>query len=132
VYWQHIAVSHLLDYLSFLFISCFIIFRSLLVLIFGSPRKYVGRLYLAQNRAMEIIELLEELLPIEMPFKVSKIEKEETLKEVHIYLEVEKSYRPNKDCTSVRQYYTRKWEHLKLFKYLEHFKIRILFAFDVI
>jgi len=82
-------------------------------------------LYLAQKSAMEIIELLEELLPIEPPFRVSKIEKDEFLKEVHIYLEVEKSYRPNKDCTVVRQYYTRKWEHLKLFEYRSYLHCRL-------
>lgn len=74
---------------------------------------------------MEIVDLLSELLPIESPFQISKIEKDEDLKQVHIYLEIEKTYRPHADCGSVRQYYDRSWEHLKLFEYRSFLHCRV-------
>ena len=80
---------------------------------------------------MEIIEILEELLPIEHPFLVSKIEKDEESKEVHIHLEVDESYRPNSDCGGIHQYYPRKWEHLKLFEYRSFLHCRLPIYKDI-
>ena len=66
---------------------------------------------------MEILEIIEELLPITPPFYVREIKKDEEKNEVYIHLGIEKSYRPNTDCGNIRQYYNRTWEHLKIFQY---------------
>lgn len=66
---------------------------------------------------MNIIEIFEELLPIESPFFVDFITKDEDKLEVTIHLDVEKKYRPHADCGTVRQYYERTWEHINLFQY---------------
>ena len=66
---------------------------------------------------MEIMSVLEELLPINSPFYVVKVDKAETEQEVHIHLEIDDTYRPNETSGGIHQYYTRKWEHLKLFQY---------------
>ena len=66
---------------------------------------------------MNILEVLEELLPVESPFYVDFVSKDEEAKKVYIHVGVAKSYRPNEDCTSIHQYYERTWEHLSLFEY---------------
>jgi transposase len=66
---------------------------------------------------MNIVEIFEELLPIESPFFIDSITKDEDKLEVTIYLGVEKGYRPHSDCGTVRQYYERTWEHINLFQY---------------
>jgi len=66
---------------------------------------------------MDILEIFEQLLPIESPFFVDFISKDEENMEVTIHLGIEKSYRPHADCGTVRHYYNRKWEHLKIFQY---------------
>lgn len=66
---------------------------------------------------MNIIEILEELLPVESPFFIDSVKKDEDNQEVHIQLGVEKGYRPHADCGSVRQYYQRTWEHINIFQY---------------
>ena len=66
---------------------------------------------------MNILKVLEELLPIESPFYVDFVTKDEDTKQVFIHLCVDNSYRPNKDCKTIRQYYNRTWEHLSLFEY---------------
>lgn len=66
---------------------------------------------------MNILEIFEELLPIENPFYVDSLRKDEQAKKVYIYLGIEKSYRPNDDCKTIHQYYERTWEHLSLFEY---------------
>lgn len=66
---------------------------------------------------MNVLEIFEELLPLKSPFYVDFIRKDEDTKKVYIHLGVEKSYRPNKDCKTIHQYYERTWEHLNLFEY---------------
>jgi len=66
---------------------------------------------------MNILEILEELLPVESPFYVDFVTKEEEAKKVFIHLGIDKSYRPNENCKTIRQYYKRTWEHLNLFEY---------------
>jgi len=66
---------------------------------------------------MNLLEIFEELLPIEPPFFVDFISKDEENLEVTIHLGIEKSYRPHSDCGTIRQYYNRKWEHLNIFQY---------------
>lgn len=66
---------------------------------------------------MKVIEILDELLPISTPFYVDSVTKDEEAQEVHIHLNIEKSYRPHADCGTVHQYYQRKWEHIKIFQY---------------
>ena len=61
-------------------------------------------------------EILAELLPIVYPFKISKIDKDIEKKEVHFYLEIEKTY-PKPKAYIKHQYYDRIWEHLPLFEY---------------
>jgi hypothetical protein len=70
---------------------------------------------------MNLLEIFEELLPIESPFFVDLITKDEATKKVYIHLGVEKTYRPNNDCATIRQYYERTWEHLNLFGLFDNF-----------
>lgn len=65
---------------------------------------------------MEIINELTSLLPLEAPFFIDRVEKDEVGREVHIYLGVDKTYRPTTEYT-LHSYYERTWEHLKLFQY---------------
>jgi len=65
---------------------------------------------------MDIIEILEELLPVVHPFKLREVKKDETLQEVHLYFEIEKGHGAPEGFT-VHQYYDRKWEHVNLFQY---------------
>ena len=74
---------------------------------------------------MNILEIFEELLPIENPFYVDSLRKDEQAKKVYIYLGIEKSYRPNDDCKTIHQYYERTWEHLSLFEYRCFIKCRL-------
>ena len=62
------------------------------------------------------MEILLNLLGISSPFYLEKIEKDETNKEVHLYLSIETSYTLGKNWTrhSMR---SRKWEHLNWFEY---------------
>ena len=66
---------------------------------------------------MDILKVLEELLPIDSPFFVEKVTKDEEKLEVDIHIGIEKSYRPHADCGTVRQYYNRTWEHINIFQY---------------
>jgi transposase len=66
---------------------------------------------------MNIIEIFEELLPVESPFFIDFVTKDEEKLKVTIHLSVEKDYRPHSDCGTVRQYYERTWEHINLFQY---------------
>jgi transposase len=75
---------------------------------------------------MNLLEIFEELLPIESPFFVDLITKDEATKKVYIHLGVEKTYRPNNDCATIRQYYERTWEHLNLFEYRCFIKCKLL------
>ena len=74
---------------------------------------------------MNIVEIFEELLPIESPFYIDKIVKEEEKKKVFIHIKVEKTYRPNDACVGVHQYYERTWEHLNVFEYRCYIKCRL-------
>jgi len=65
---------------------------------------------------MQLSEILEELLPLAAPLKVKQVEKDETLREVHVHLEIDSTYQPPSGQV-VHQYYDRKWEHLALFQY---------------
>jgi transposase len=65
---------------------------------------------------MELLEPIRELLPISPPFSIVRIEKEESLQEVHIYLSVSKEARPSSDY-HLHSCYSRTWEHLRLFQY---------------
>jgi len=65
---------------------------------------------------MNIIEIIEELLPVVYPFQLDKVEKEESEQEVHFYFSIEKSY-GSPDGFTIHQYYNRKWEHLNIFQY---------------
>lgn len=75
-----------------------------------------GHVNLAEKSVMEIVEILEELLTIDSPFKIHQVLKDEKNEEVHIHLEIDKSYRPSKGLT-IHQYYDRTWEHINLFQY---------------
>lgn len=66
---------------------------------------------------MEIVEVLEELLPLDSPFAIKEIIKNEEDATVYIHIEVDKSYRPYEHYGGIHQYYDRTWEHLKLFEY---------------
>jgi len=65
---------------------------------------------------MNIIEIIEELLPAVSPFQLDKVEKEETKQEVHLYFSIEKPHGPPEGFT-IHQYYDRTWEHLNIFQY---------------
>jgi len=64
---------------------------------------------------MDLIKAFTELLPIEAPFEIDKLEKDESNQEVHIYLRVDKQKLPPNN--SLHSHYKRSWEHLKLFQY---------------
>jgi len=55
---------------------------------------------------------------------VKQIEKDELAQEVHIHLEVDKSYSPGSDLI-VHQYYNRTWEHLAIFQYKSFIHCRV-------
>lgn len=65
---------------------------------------------------MNIIEIIEELLPVVYPFKLQEVKKDEGQQEIHLYFIIEKSYASPKGHT-VHQYYERTWEHLNIFQY---------------
>ena len=65
---------------------------------------------------MDIIDQLTELLPISYPFILLRVEREEALREVHLYLEISAAH-PIPDGYSLHSHYSRTWEHLKLFEY---------------
>lgn len=65
---------------------------------------------------MDIVQQLTSLLPIEYPFELLRVEKDEEKQEVHLYLHVCKAYLPQVHH-SIHSYYERSWEHLKLFQY---------------
>lgn len=73
---------------------------------------------------MDIVKQLESLLPLSYPFSISRIEKDEALEQVHIYLQVSKDYRPSPGH-SVHSYYERSWEHLRLFQYRSFLHCRL-------
>ncbi len=74
---------------------------------------------------MGIIKVIEELLPVESPFYVDYVTKDEEQQMVYIHLGIEKSYRPHENCGTVRQYYERTWEHIRLFQYRCFIKCRL-------
>lgn len=65
---------------------------------------------------MRIIEIIDELLPLSHPLSVNRVEKDDTEQEVHIHLQVDKSYSPGEEYI-IHQYYDRTWEHLDIFQY---------------
>lgn len=65
---------------------------------------------------MDIVKQLTSLLPVESPFELFRVEKQEEKQEVHLYLQVSKDYLPAAQH-SLHSYYQRSWEHLKLFEY---------------
>lgn len=66
---------------------------------------------------MQLIEQLQELLPVLAPFQLARVEKDELTGQVHIYLEVDaEQARPGEEY-HLHSYYERKWEHLRLFQY---------------
>jgi len=73
---------------------------------------------------MNIVEQLESLLPLLYPFSVMRIEKDEQMEQVHIYLEVARDYRPSANH-SIQSYYERSWEHLRLFQYRSFLHCRL-------
>ncbi len=64
---------------------------------------------------MALIDDLSQLLPIEHPFGIKAVEKDEANLRVNIILSVSQEAIPV-DCR-VHSHYGRKWEHLKLFQY---------------
>jgi len=66
---------------------------------------------------MDIIKIIEELLPVKEPFFVDYVTKDEDKREVHIHIGVDKTYRPHSDFGNIHQYYNRTWEHINLFQY---------------
>jgi transposase len=64
---------------------------------------------------MELIDHLSELLPVLPPFKIERLEKDESKQTVHLYLYIDKSDKPQ--GVLIHSYYERTWEHLKLFQY---------------
>lgn len=64
---------------------------------------------------MDLIKVFTDLLPIVSPFHIERLEKQESIAEVHIYLGVDISATPANN--SIHSYYERSWEHLKLFQY---------------
>lgn len=63
---------------------------------------------------MDIVAAFTELLPIEHPFKLVRVEKQEDNQRVH--LQVANTHLPSKHH-SMHSYYERSWEHLKVFQY---------------
>lgn len=74
---------------------------------------------------MDVIKVIEELLPVSSPFSVDCIKKDEAKQEVHIHISVDKSYRPHQHCGHIHQYYDKTWEHTKLFQYRCFIQCRI-------
>ena len=52
---------------------------------------------------MNVLEIIEELLPVKSPFYVDYVTKDEDSKKVYIHLGVDKSYRPNEECKTIHQ-----------------------------
>lgn len=73
---------------------------------------------------MDLLTKLTSLLPIEAPFEVERIEKDELSQQVHIYLIVDASARPSEDH-HLHSYYDRSWEHLPLFQYRSFLHCRL-------
>lgn len=67
---------------------------------------------------MELIETMEKLLSIVEPFYIEKVEKDEKQKEVHIFIKIQKNYRPKgQENSNIHSYKSRLWEHLNLFEF---------------
>lgn len=64
---------------------------------------------------MTLLEQITDLLPIEFPFQIERIEKDERKQEVHIYLLVANTHKPAN--STIHSYYKKSWEHLRLFQY---------------
>jgi transposase len=79
---------------------------------------------IVKKGVMDILQQFEALLPLSYPFSVDRIEKDEAMQEVHLYLEIAKDYRPSADYT-IHSYYDRSWEHLKLFQYRSFLHCRL-------
>ncbi len=65
---------------------------------------------------MQLSKMLGDLLPLADPLRVKRVEKDDALREIHIYLEIAKDYHPPTGQV-LHQYYDRQWEHLALFQY---------------
>jgi transposase len=65
---------------------------------------------------MDLVATFTELLPIEHPFELVRVEKEDAKQAVHFYLQISSSHLPSPQHT-IHSYYQRSWEHLKLFQY---------------
>lgn len=64
---------------------------------------------------MDLIKAFTDLLPVCSPFYIERLEKEESMQLVHLYLGVDTGATPANN--SIHSYYDRTWEHLKLFQY---------------
>lgn len=65
---------------------------------------------------MDLLTDLSALLPIQAPFRVERLEKDESAQAIHIHLAVDPSHRPSVDY-QLHSYYERNWEHLRWFQY---------------
>lgn len=66
---------------------------------------------------LDVQDFLRLFLPIEYPFEIVRVEKNNNPDEAHIYIEVSKDYRPYEELPYIATYYDREIEHLRLFKY---------------
>lgn len=64
---------------------------------------------------MDLLKEFTQLLPIDHPFELVKVEKEEEKQAVHFYLQVSSAHLPSAHHT-IHSYYERSREHLKLFQ----------------
>ena len=71
-------------------------------------------------------EILSELLPIVSPFKIREIYKDIEKKEVHFYLEIEKTNPKPENCIK-HQYYTRNGSIFLFLNIAASFIVKYLF-----
>ncbi len=72
---------------------------------------------------MRLIDDLRELLPIDYPFELKEVAKDDINLRVIILLSVSEGTTPP-NCR-IHSYYEREWEHLKLFQYRSFIKCKI-------
>jgi transposase len=72
---------------------------------------------------MALIEDLSNLLPIEYPFELKEVDKDDINLRVTILLSVSEGALPS-NCR-IHSYYEREWEHLKIFQYRSFIKCKI-------
>lgn len=71
---------------------------------------------------MPLIEDLSNLLPIEYPFELKEVVKDDINLRVTMILSVSEGALPP-NCR-IHSYYEREWEHLKIFQYRSFIKLR--------